>query len=51
MRGIQCYAGYKVDENYAPTHAVVVLINSFPKDRQCAREAVKTMLINTFINK
>lgn len=51
MRGIQCYAGYKVDENYAPTHAVVVLINSFPKDRQCAREVVKTMLINTFINK
>ena len=48
MNGIQCYAGYKVDEDFAPTHAVVVIGNSFPGSRAAFRQAVETMLLEIF---
>ena len=48
MNGIQCYAGYKVDEDFAPTHAVVVIGNSFPSSRAAFRQAVETMLLEIF---
>ena len=48
MNGIQCYAGYKLDEDFAPTHVVVVIMNSMPQGREAARNAVKQMLLNTF---
>lgn len=47
MNGIQCYAGYKVDDNYAPTHVIVVIMNSM-KSRGPARSAVADMLLNIF---
>ena len=47
MNGIQCYAGYKVDDNYAPTHAVVVILNNM-SDRQAARKAVGDLLLSLF---
>lgn len=49
MNGIQCYAGYLLDDEYAPTHAVVVMINDFPVSRAAARSAVAKMLLDTFV--
>lgn len=48
MNGIQCYAGYKLDDDFAPTHVVVVMMNGMPQGREAAKNAVKTMLLDTF---
>lgn len=48
MNGIQCYAGYMLDDDYAPTHAVVIMVNDMPSSRAALREAVRTMLMETF---
>lgn len=48
MTGIQCYAGYKLDEYYAPTHAVVIMINNFKGDRKVLRKHAEKMLLNIF---
>ena len=39
MTGIQCYAGYLLDEDFAPTHTVVVMANKM-KDRAGFRTAL-----------
>ena len=49
MRGIQCYAGYKLDDDYAPTHVVVIMINNFNCSRSIVRELCEKMLLKTFI--
>lgn len=49
MNGIQCYAGYKLDDDYAPTHVIVVMLNEM-RNRASAREAVKKMLMDIFEN-
>ena len=49
MRGIQCYAGYKLDDDYAPTHVVVIMINNFKCSRSIVRELCEKMLLKTFI--
>ncbi len=48
MNGIQCYAGYKLDEEFAPTHAVVVMLNALPAGRPAARAAVEQLLLDIF---
>ncbi len=48
MRGIQCYAGYKLDDDFAPTHAVVVIVNDFTCDRTYLRKAIARMLLEIF---
>lgn len=48
MNGIQCYAGYKLDEDYAPTHIIVVIMNEMG-NRATAREAVKDALLEIFV--
>lgn len=48
MSGIQCYAGYKLDDNYAPTHAVVVIINGMTAARADVRREVERMLLDVF---
>lgn len=48
MSGIQCYAGYKLDEDFAPTHTVVVIVNDFRCDRSTVRNAVARMLLDIF---
>ena len=48
MRGVQCYAGYKLDDDYAPTHIVVVMLNNLP-DRAEARRQLNTLLLKTFL--
>lgn len=47
MNGIQCYAGYKLDDDYAPTHVVVVMANNM-KDRARLRSALQTLLLKIF---
>lgn len=47
MRGIQCYAGYKLDEKFAPTHSVIIIMNGIgPRAR--ARQAAERLLLDLF---
>lgn len=48
MNGIQCYAGYKLDDDFAPTHCVVVIVNNFSCDRAYLRKAISQMLLDIF---
>lgn len=47
MNGIQCYAGYKLDDDYVPTHVVVIMMNEM-KDRAAARKQVEKLLLEIF---
>lgn len=47
MKGIQCYAGYKLDDDYAPTHSVVIMMNDL-KNRSVAKKAAEKMLLDIF---
>lgn len=47
MNGIQCYAGYLLDDDYAPTHVVVAMANNMP-DRARFRSALQTLLLTLF---
>ncbi len=49
MNGIQCYAGYKLDDDYVPTHIIVVMLNEM--GRATAREAVRRALLEIFEDK
>lgn len=48
MRGVQSYAGYKLDEYGTPTHAVVVMCNNFKCDRGKLRATIKDVLMEIF---
>lgn len=48
MRGIQCYAGYKLDEDYMPTHVIVIIMNDISKSRDRAVKAAEKMLLSIF---
>ena len=48
MNGVQCYAGYKLDDNSNPTHVVVIMVNHFFCQRSDLRSAIAKMLLNTF---
>ena len=50
MKGVQCYAGYKVDENYMPTHSVVIIMNDITGSRSKVKKAAETMLLEIFCN-
>ncbi|MDE6023763.1 MAG: D-alanyl-D-alanine carboxypeptidase/D-alanyl-D-alanine-endopeptidase, partial [Muribaculaceae bacterium] len=49
MNGIQCYAGYKLDEQFAPTHSIVIIMNDIGR-RGEARRAAEQLLLETFCN-
>lgn len=49
MNGVQCYAGYKLDDDFAPTHVVVVMGNNF-RSRDAYKKAVAKLLLDTFDN-
>lgn len=51
MNGIQCYAGYMLDDDYAPTHAIVIMANGFPSSRAAMKDAASKMLLDTFCSK
>lgn len=48
MRGIQCYAGYKLDDDYKPTHVIVIIMNDLPANRDKAKQAAEKMLLSIF---
>lgn len=47
MKGIQSYAGYKLDEDFEPTHVVVVMSNEL-KDRDKFRAALTSFFLEIF---
>ncbi|MCH5225628.1 MAG: D-alanyl-D-alanine carboxypeptidase [Muribaculaceae bacterium] len=51
MRGIQCYAGYKLDDDYMPTHVIVIIMNGITKSRERAKKAAEDMLLAIFEEK
>lgn len=48
MNGVQCYAGYKLDENQNPTHIIVIMINNFFCKRAELKKEIENLLLNTF---
>lgn len=48
MTGVQCYAGYKLDDEYVPTHVVVIILNDIPADRDPIKKATERMLLTIF---
>lgn len=48
MNGIQCYAGYMLDDDYAPTHTVVIIINDMKGARASVKRAAADMLMRIF---
>lgn len=47
MKGIQCYAGYKLDEQFGPTHSIVIIMNDIGP-RGAARRAAEELLLEIF---
>lgn len=47
MNGIQCYAGYLLDDDYAPTHTIVVMLNEMG-NRTAAREQISKLILKLF---
>lgn len=47
MSGIQCYAGYKLDDNYTPTHVVVIMMNNI-RTRAGVKGAASRLLLDIF---
>lgn len=47
MKGIQCYAGYKLDEEFAPTHSIVIIMNEIGP-RASAKKAAENLLLSLF---
>lgn len=48
MNGVQCFAGYRLDANSRPTHAVVILVNGFYCSRTQLRTAIENYLERIF---
>lgn len=48
MNGVHCYAGYKLDSEGKPTHAVVILVNDFFCKRAEVRDAIARFLKQQF---
>lgn len=48
MKGIQCYAGYKLDDDFVPTHAIVIIMNNITKNRDQAKRASEKLLLSIF---
>ena len=46
LHDVQAYAGYRLDDEYAPTHVVVVIANGFRGGRQSLRRAVSNLLLS-----
>jgi hypothetical protein len=47
---VQAYAGYKLDDNYMPTHVVVIIINGFGDNRPNVKKATEKFLLEVFEN-
>lgn len=49
VSSVQCYAGYKLDNNGRPTHVIVVMVNGFFCPRAQVRKATERLLERTFL--
>ncbi len=49
VRAVQCYAGYKLDADGAPTHVIVILVNGFFCPRSQVRKGTERMLERIFL--
>ncbi|MCM1068105.1 MAG: D-alanyl-D-alanine carboxypeptidase [Muribaculaceae bacterium] len=49
VSSVQCYAGYKLDADGAPTHVVVMMVNGFFCPRRQVRVACERILLDTFV--
>ncbi len=49
MKGVQSYAGYKLDPEGFPTHVIVVMVNGFTCSRARLKSAIERMLLEVFI--
>lgn len=47
MNGVQAYAGYLLDEEFVPTHTIVILMNQFAS-RSAARKGAEKLLLELF---
>ena len=45
---MQCYAGYKLDEEGFPSHVVVFMINNIKGNRAKIKESIEKLLLDTF---
>ena len=48
MDGVQCYGGYKLNENGEPTHIVVIMVNNFFCKRKELRKEIERLLLQIF---
>lgn len=48
VSGVQCYAGYKIDNQGEPTHVVVVMVNKFSGRRGAVVDSVTEFLNEVF---
>ena len=48
MNSVVCYAGYKLNDDGKPTHAVVIMVNGFGCSASAVRKAVSVYLQNRF---
>lgn len=46
--GVQCYAGYKLDQKGKPTHVIVIMVNGFFCPRSDVRKASEKLLTDLF---
>ena len=49
MNAVQCYAGYKLDDNNRPTHVIVIMVNGFFCKRADLKKGIEDLLNDTFL--
>lgn len=48
MNGVQCFAGYRLDDSGRPTHAVVIMVNDFTCKRMLVMKGITDFLLSVF---
>lgn len=48
MKGVQCFAGYKINDEGKPSHVVVIMVNDFTCQRATVIKAISNMLLEQF---
>ena len=48
MKGVLCYAGYRIADDGRPTHAIVVMVNSHSCPTARLRNAIGDFLLREF---
>lgn len=45
MNGVQCYAGYKINDSEEPTHIIVIMVNNFFCKRSTLKAEIEKLLL------